>query len=54
MMQMSKSKSKNRFFRHRWLKPAVKRLVGLAVLDRRQSSPATLAFIELATRLQLD
>lgn len=36
------------------LKPAVKRQVGLAVLDRRQSSPATLAFIELATRMQLD
>ncbi|MBV6664438.1 LysR family transcriptional regulator [Pseudomonas yamanorum] len=35
------------------LKPAVKRQVGLAVLDRRQSSPATLAFIELATRLTL-
>jgi len=33
------------------LKPAVKRQVGLAVLDRRQSSPATLAFIDLATRL---
>lgn len=35
------------------LKPAVKRQVGLAVLDRRQSSPATLAFIQLATRLKL-
>ncbi|WP_336354817.1 LysR family transcriptional regulator [Pseudomonas granadensis] len=33
------------------LLPAVKRQVGLAVLDRRQASPATLAFIELATRI---
>lgn len=33
------------------LAPAVKRQVGLAVLDQRQSSPATLAFINLATRL---
>jgi DNA-binding transcriptional LysR family regulator len=32
------------------LAPAVKRQVGLAVLDQRQSSPATLAFIKLATQ----
>jgi DNA-binding transcriptional LysR family regulator len=31
------------------LSPAVKRQVGLAVLDQRQSSPATLAFIKLAS-----
>ncbi len=36
------------------LKPAVKRQVGLAVLDQRQSSPATLAFIRLATRINAD
>lgn len=33
------------------LTPPVKRQVGLAVLDQRQSSPATLAFIKLATSL---
>lgn len=33
------------------LSPAVARQVGLAVLDRRQSSPATLAFLKLATSL---
>ncbi|WP_085686991.1 MULTISPECIES: LysR family transcriptional regulator [unclassified Pseudomonas] len=33
------------------LSPAVQRQVGLAVLDQRQASPATLAFIQLATRL---
>ncbi|PYC22374.1 LysR family transcriptional regulator [Pseudomonas jessenii] len=33
------------------LLPAVQRQVGLAVLDQRQASPATLAFIELATRM---
>lgn len=33
------------------LSPPVNRQVGLAVLDQRQSSPATLAFIQLATRL---
>ncbi|WP_435036437.1 LysR family transcriptional regulator [Pseudomonas neuropathica] len=33
------------------LLPAVQRQVGLAVLDQRQASPATLAFIELATRI---
>ncbi|WP_460163830.1 LysR family transcriptional regulator [Pseudomonas sp. S2_F03] len=33
------------------LSPPVMRHVGLAVLDQRQSSPATLAFIKLATRL---
>ncbi|MFJ2324877.1 LysR family transcriptional regulator [Pseudomonas sp. NPDC087690] len=33
------------------LSPQVKRQVGLAVLDQRQASPATLAFIELATRI---
>ncbi|WP_294738707.1 LysR family transcriptional regulator [uncultured Pseudomonas sp.] len=32
------------------LSPRVTRQVGLAVLDRRQSSPAALAFIELATK----
>lgn len=36
------------------LKPAVKRQIGLAVLDQRQSSPATLAFIRLATRINAD
>ncbi|WP_223463077.1 MULTISPECIES: LysR family transcriptional regulator [unclassified Pseudomonas] len=33
------------------LSPAVLRQVGLAVLDRRQASPATLAFIKLAASL---
>jgi DNA-binding transcriptional LysR family regulator len=33
------------------LSPQVKRQVGLAVLDQRQSSPATLAFIKLALSL---
>ena len=33
------------------LSPPVNRQVGLAVLDQRQSSPATLAFIQLATSL---
>ena len=33
------------------LTPAVVRQIGLAVLDRRQASPATLAFVDLATRL---
>ncbi|AWM92459.1 LysR family transcriptional regulator [Pseudomonas sp. 31-12] len=33
------------------LMPPVKRQVGLAVLDQRQSSPATLAFIQLASSL---
>ena len=33
------------------LSPAVKRQVGLAVLDQRQASPAALAFIALASRL---
>ncbi|MGF6200852.1 LysR family transcriptional regulator [Pseudomonas laurylsulfatiphila] len=35
------------------LSPTVVRQVGLAVLDRRQASPATLAFIELAQSLDL-
>ncbi|WP_415756072.1 LysR family transcriptional regulator [Pseudomonas sp. LT1P18] len=35
----------------RALSPAVTRQVGLAVLDQRQSSPAALAFIKLAERL---
>ena len=35
------------------LSPAVLRQVGLAVLDRRQASPATLAFISLAESLDL-
>ncbi|MBV7548262.1 LysR family transcriptional regulator [Pseudomonas sp. PDM26] len=35
------------------LSPAVLRQVGLAVLDRRQASPATLAFIKLAEGLDL-
>jgi DNA-binding transcriptional LysR family regulator len=35
------------------LSPAVSRQVGLAVLDRRQASPATLAFIKLAESLDL-
>ncbi|PPA03442.1 LysR family transcriptional regulator [Pseudomonas sp. MWU12-2312b] len=34
------------------LSPAVIREVGLAVLDRRQASPATRAFIELAVRMR--
>jgi DNA-binding transcriptional LysR family regulator len=34
------------------LLPAVLRQIGLAVLDQRQASPATLAFIELATRMK--
>lgn len=33
------------------LSPKVTRQVGVAVLDQRQSSPATLAFIELATHM---
>ncbi|CAI8920828.1 LysR family transcriptional regulator [Pseudomonas sp. IT-93MI4] len=33
------------------LLPAVQRLIGLAVLDQRQASPATRAFIELATQI---
>ncbi|MFJ7281688.1 LysR family transcriptional regulator [Pseudomonas sp. NPDC099000] len=33
------------------LSPSVNRQVGLAVLDQRQSSPATLAFIQLAANL---
>ncbi|MOA06657.1 LysR substrate binding domain protein [compost metagenome] len=33
------------------LSPEVKRQVGLAVLDERQASPATLAFIKLARQL---
>jgi len=33
------------------LVPIVQRQIGLAVLDQRQASPATLAFIELATRI---
>ena len=41
----------------RWVKkplsPAVLRQVGLAVLDRRQASPATLAYIKLAESLDL-
>ncbi|CAI8702132.1 HTH-type transcriptional regulator GltC [Pseudomonas sp. IT-P74] len=41
----------------RWVKkplsPVVLREVGLAVLDRRQASPATLAFIKLAESLDL-
>ncbi len=36
----------------RALSPPVPRRIGLAILDRRQSSPATLAFIALAQRLQ--
>jgi DNA-binding transcriptional LysR family regulator len=35
------------------LTPRVPRRIGLAVLDRRQSSPATLAFIEIAQGLAL-
>ncbi|MFJ7311983.1 LysR family transcriptional regulator [Pseudomonas sp. NPDC098747] len=35
------------------LSPPVKRHVGLAVLDQRQASPAALAFIALAARLNL-
>lgn len=35
------------------LSPPVTREIGLAVLDQRQSSPATLAFIRLAQRLRL-
>jgi DNA-binding transcriptional LysR family regulator len=34
------------------LLPAVQRQIGLAALDKRQASPATLAFIELATRMK--
>ncbi len=34
------------------LLPAVQRQIGLAVLDQRQASPATLAFIKLATRMK--
>lgn len=35
------------------LSPCVQRRIGLAVLDRRQSSPATLAFIDTAQNLDL-
>ncbi|MBC3377068.1 LysR family transcriptional regulator substrate-binding protein, partial [Pseudomonas sp. SWRI92] len=38
-------------FVFRPLSPPIPRQIGLAVLDRRQSSPATLAFIELARTL---
>ena len=41
----------NRRYVKKPLSPPVKRQVGLAVLDQRQSSPATLAFIELASKL---
>lgn len=41
----------NRRYVKKPLSPAVIRQVGLAVLDQRQSSPATLAFIELAISL---
>ncbi len=34
------------------LNPAARRQVGLAVLDQRQVSPATRAFIKLATLLE--
>ncbi|MBK5529245.1 LysR family transcriptional regulator [Pseudomonas sp. TH06] len=33
------------------LSPGVRRQIGLAVLDQRQASPATLAFIDMATRM---
>lgn len=33
------------------LSPSVKRQIGLAVLDQRQASPAALAFIDMATRI---
>ena len=33
------------------LSPSVRRQIGLAVLDQRQASPATLAFIDMATRM---
>ena len=36
------------------LAPRVARQIGLAVLDRRQSSPATLAFIQMAQRVTAD
>jgi DNA-binding transcriptional LysR family regulator len=36
------------------LAPAIVRPIGLAVLDRRQSSPATLAFIQVAQRVYSD
>lgn len=36
------------------LAPAIVRPIGLAVLDRRQSSPATLAFIQVAQRVYFD
>lgn len=41
----------NRFVK-KPLSPAVSRQVGLAVLDQRQASPAALAFIKLAQRLE--
>ncbi|WP_223513483.1 LysR family transcriptional regulator [Pseudomonas sp. GL-B-19] len=41
----------NRRYVKKPLSPAVIRQVGLAVLDQRQSSPATLAFVKLATGL---
>lgn len=47
--QMSLPPSPAPAFSIRPLDPPVKRQVGLAVLDRRQSSPAALAFIALAT-----
>ncbi|AZC27005.1 LysR family transcriptional regulator [Pseudomonas sessilinigenes] len=38
-------------YTNRPLEPTVQRRIAIAVLDRRQSSPATLAFIDLAQRL---
>ncbi|QQX56307.1 LysR family transcriptional regulator [Pseudomonas chlororaphis] len=49
--QLSLPEANDPRYRVKALSPPVRRQVGLAVLDRRQASPATLAFIEQARRL---
>ncbi|WP_273828295.1 LysR family transcriptional regulator [Pseudomonas chlororaphis] len=49
--QLSLPEANDPRYRVKALSPPVRRQVGLAVLDRRQASPATLAFIEQARSL---
>ncbi|AZD48911.1 LysR family transcriptional regulator [Pseudomonas chlororaphis] len=49
--QLSLPEANDPRYRVKALSPPARRQVGLAVLDRRQASPATLAFIEQARRL---
>ncbi|AZD73813.1 LysR family transcriptional regulator [Pseudomonas chlororaphis] len=49
--QLSLPEASDPRYRVKALSPPVRRQVGLAVLDRRQASPATLAFIEQARSL---